>query len=150
VFYISYVGQSIQDNTIIPPSVVVSELLDYVNKGYLIQKESLITQHPLQAFSPRYFNGIDKRLFSYSSDYCTASRALMQERQAIKGFIVEALPEPDKDWKTVEIHRLISFLKNPIEFLLKQRLGIVLSEAKEEIKESEPFEIKGLAYYKLN
>ena len=151
VFYISYVGQSIQDNTIIPPSVVVSELLDYIKKGYLIeQKESIVTQHPLQAFSPRYFNGIDKRLFSYSSDYCTASRALMQERQTIKGFIVEALPEPDKDWKTVEIHRLISFLKQPIEFLLKQRLGIVLTEAKEEITESEPFEIKGLAYYKLN
>ncbi len=150
VFYISYVGQNIQDNTVIPPSVVVSELLDYINKGFLIPKDSFVTQHPLQAFSPRYFNGREKRLFSYSSEYCTASRALMQERRAAKGFIVEALPEPDNDWKTVEIHRLIRFFKNPIEFLLKQRLGIVLSEEPEELDQTEPFELKGLAYYKLN
>jgi exodeoxyribonuclease V gamma subunit len=150
VFYISYVGQNIQDNTIIPPSVLVSELLDYINKGFLIPKETFVTQHPLQAFSPRYFNGLDKYLFSYSSEYCTASRALMQERRTAKGFIVEALPEPDQEWKTVEIHRLIKFLKNPIEFLLKQRLGIVLSEDNYELNETEPFELKGLAYYKLN
>jgi exodeoxyribonuclease V gamma subunit len=148
IFYISYVGQSIQDNTIIPPSVLVSELLDYINKGFLIP--NFVIQHPLQAFSPRYFNNIDTNLFSYSNDYCTASRALMQEHQSVKGFIVEALPEPDNEWKIVEIHRLISFFKNPIQFLLKERLGIVLSKENEELNETEPFELKGLAYYKLN
>ena len=32
--YISYVGQSIKDNTEAPPSVLVSELLDYVAQGF--------------------------------------------------------------------------------------------------------------------
>ena len=31
--YISYLGQSIQDNSEIPPSVLVSELLDYIAQG---------------------------------------------------------------------------------------------------------------------
>ena len=31
--YISYVGQSVQDNSRIPPSVLVSELLDEIARG---------------------------------------------------------------------------------------------------------------------
>ena len=33
VFYISYVGRSLQDNTDLPPSVLVSELSDYIREG---------------------------------------------------------------------------------------------------------------------
>src|SRR5262249_55953388 len=32
--YISYVGQSVKDNSLAPPSVLVSELLDYVEQGF--------------------------------------------------------------------------------------------------------------------
>jgi exodeoxyribonuclease V gamma subunit len=57
--YISYVGQSIQDNTLIPPSVLVSELIDYVEQGFEIPgrniREHLHTRHRLQTFSPEYF-----------------------------------------------------------------------------------------------
>jgi len=57
--YISFVGQSIQDNSRIPPSVLVSELIDYIEKNYKIPEikisEHLVTGHRLQAFSPEYF-----------------------------------------------------------------------------------------------
>ncbi|MGE0084346.1 MAG: hypothetical protein AB7S75_07975, partial [Desulfococcaceae bacterium] len=40
--YISYVGQSLHDNTPIPPSVLVSELTDYISQGF-----ELSSFHPL-------------------------------------------------------------------------------------------------------
>ena len=36
--HISYVGQSIQDNSIRPPSVLVSELLDTIDEGFKISR----------------------------------------------------------------------------------------------------------------
>ena len=57
--HISYVGQSIQDNSPRPPSVLVSELLDYIDQGYELQEgkilEHVVVKHRLQAFSPEYF-----------------------------------------------------------------------------------------------
>ncbi|MGE0086710.1 MAG: exodeoxyribonuclease V subunit gamma, partial [Desulfococcaceae bacterium] len=56
--YISYVGQSLHDNTPIPPSVLVSELTDYISQGVElpeknrdIVKEHILAQHRLQPFS---------------------------------------------------------------------------------------------------
>src|SRR6185369_3591007 len=44
--YISYVGQSVKDNSAIPPSVLVSELLDVVGESF-----TALTRHRLQPFS---------------------------------------------------------------------------------------------------
>jgi len=156
-FYVSYVGQSIHDNSVMPPSVLASELLDYISKGFTHPQHNnildyLITLHPLQAFSPRYFNETDKHLFSFSSEYCTASTALQNERRGINAFIVEPLPEPQPiaAWKTVEINRLTRFFRNPTEFLLKERLGIELQTGEGLLDETEPFEVQGLDRYNLN
>ena len=156
-FYLSYVGHNIHDNTVMPPSVVVSELLDYINKGFIHSPQNnilnhLITQHPLQAFSPRYFNGTEKHLFSFSGEYCTASTALLSKYQSAKTFIIEALPEPQPiaEWKTTDINRLTRFFRNPTEFLLRERLGIELQAEEDLLEESEPFEVQGLERYTLN
>ncbi len=58
--YISFVGQSVQDNSVIPPSVLVSELIDYIEKNFEFPEKNIIndhllTKHRLQAFSPEYF-----------------------------------------------------------------------------------------------
>jgi len=152
-FYISYVGQSIHDNTIIPPSVLISELLDYVSKAFTSSQQNIldyvITRHPLQAFSPRYFNNTEP-LFSFSSEYCTASAVLLNKRQAAKNFFEVPLPTPQPEWKTIEINSLTRFFKNPTEFLLRERLGIELKAGESLVNESEPFEVQGLERYNLN
>jgi exodeoxyribonuclease V gamma subunit len=155
-FYISYVGHSIHDNTVMPPSVLVSELLDYMGKGFVSPHQNLldnlVIHHPLQAFSPRYFNETDQHLFSFSDEYCSASSVLLNERQRAKDFIAESLPppQPEANWKTLDINRLARFFKNPTEFLLTQRLGIKLHSEANLLDESEPFEVRGLERYTLN
>ena len=74
--YISYTGQSIQDNSARPPSVVVSELLDYIDQGFEIPgtadiRDAIVVKHRLQAFSPEYFRG--QGLFSYSAENAAAA-----------------------------------------------------------------------------
>ncbi|MCK5878121.1 MAG: exodeoxyribonuclease V subunit gamma [Candidatus Marithrix sp.] len=145
-FYISYVGQSIHDNTTIPPSVLVSELLDYINIETEIFK---ITAHPLQAFSSHYFNQTSA-LFSFSNECCTASAALRQEYEEKRPFITTPLATPDSEYKTIELNNLIKFFNNPTAFLLRQRLGIELSKSTEVSDSNEPFEVSGLERYSLN
>ena len=61
VLYLSYQGQSLQDETEFPPSVLVGELLDALDKSFQFPKgdsrEKLGRVHRLQAFSPAYFDG---------------------------------------------------------------------------------------------
>jgi exodeoxyribonuclease V gamma subunit len=57
---VSYVGQSIADNTELPPSVVVNELLDALDAAFAAPgggraRDRIVQRHALQAFSPRYF-----------------------------------------------------------------------------------------------
>ena len=56
VLYLSWAGRSARDNSEQPPSVLVSQLRDYLAAGW--QGEVLgprTTEHPLQPFSRRYF-----------------------------------------------------------------------------------------------
>src|SRR5690606_29976666 len=65
--YLSYTGRSVRDNSELPPSVLVDELLDYIASGTTGEKntrDALIVQHPLHGFSNRY-NRSDKRLYSF-------------------------------------------------------------------------------------
>jgi len=54
--YVSYVGQHVRDNSIIPPSVIVSELMDYLEETFIHPEKELrshlLIKHPLQPFSP--------------------------------------------------------------------------------------------------
>jgi len=92
--YISYVGQSIQDNSRIPPSVLVSELLDTIEKGFELSGinilEHLVTVHRLQAFSPQYFQK-DSRLFSYSEENREAA-ASIAKNETVPPLITGTLP----------------------------------------------------------
>jgi len=57
---ISYVGQDVQDNSVILPSVLVSELTDYIDQGFYVDDgasaaENITRLHHLHAFHPDYF-----------------------------------------------------------------------------------------------
>ena len=149
---ISYVGQSIQDNSLLPPSVVVSELQDYIEQGFELPGggilEHVATRHRLQGFSPEYFTG-DERLFSYSEEYFDTAKRLVAPRRAPLPFIASGLSAPPAEWRTVDLDDLVRFFANPARFLLTGRLGIRLDEGDEVLPESEPFTLTGLERYLL-
>ncbi len=73
--YLSYIGQSIRTNEVIPPSVVVTEFLEVLESGY--GAKDIVVRHPLHPFSKKYFaEGGERRLFSYNSYSCRTVETL--------------------------------------------------------------------------
>ena len=148
-FTLSYVGQSGRDNSPIPPSVLVSELLDYAEARFGIPKDApLVTKHRLQPFSPVYFQG-DHELFSYSSENCAASEMATSERNQPPPFITAPISEPEPAWRVLDGVKLIRFFGNPAKFFVEERLELRLPRMDGMLEDSEPLEIDSLAKYRL-
>jgi exodeoxyribonuclease V gamma subunit len=152
--HISYVGQSIRDNSEAPPSVLVSELLDYVAQAYEMPganllKDHVIVRHRLQAFSAAYFNGTDRRLFSYSAENCRASLSRQGSRARPVAFLDAPLAEPEAEWRTVAVADLADFFSNPSKFLLTRRLKLRLDRRDEALEDVEPFGVDALDAYHM-
>ncbi len=138
--HISYSGRDQQDNSPKLPSVVVSELLDYIEQGYRLEggdiRHSLHIEHPLQPFSPRNFiHG------SYAAEW-------LHREPGHEAFVGGPLKHDD------EVHEptpdeLIRFALNPARQFLSEVLGVRPAEYEEALEESEPFEIDGLEAYQL-
>jgi len=145
---ITYVGQSIQDNSEISPSAVVSELIDILDLNY--RQQNVVIQHPLQPFNQKYFNNASP-LFSYSQNHAKIATLLADQNRATK----ESNPwwqggierEPAQ---TIELNALFKFFKNPQSHFLAESLGIRLHESEQEPAERERFELDSLDNYLIN
>ncbi len=152
-FIISYVGRSLKDNTDLPPSVLVGELLDYLAEGYTASdgrnmNNHVFTKHPLQPFSPLYFQG-NGRLFSYSEQNCQAARQSLATDRLDETFPGAGLPPlTGTQWDTLGIGQLCRFFYNPAEFLARNRLHIYYElDDSGTLEEREPFELDSLQAY---
>jgi exodeoxyribonuclease V gamma subunit len=180
--YLSYTGRSVRDNASLPPSVLVSELLDVlvpaiaqdVDSSDSLKKarERLLVAHPLQPFSPAAFNVEgDPRLRSFDTELAQALRrslaapavaesaAVAQPDDAqdddngtdidtddeeavaepLRPFFTAPLAAPGDEWREVGVEQLIQFFRNPARYLLRQRMGITLPRAEDELADDEPF-----------
>ena len=158
--HISYVGQSVRDNSTAPPSVLVSELLDYIEQGFFIERpdgsrapaaetrQRLIVQHRLQAFHADYFTP-GHRLFSYSQENCRASTVSRLGRQQPDAFLAKSLGAPPAEFRQATLRDLARFLANPAAFFLKQRLNIDLAPGAEAPEERETFRLDSLQSYQI-
>jgi exodeoxyribonuclease V gamma subunit len=149
VLYLSYVGQSIRDNSDLPPSVLVSELLDAVQRGFVFPENEdavfrLVVKHRLQGFNPAYFTGATA-LFSYSSDNFRALQ--MRNSVAMRPFIEEPLDGTLDEEQMVTIDDLVKFFANPSAFFLERSLGLKPATALRPLEEREPFGADGLDAY---
>jgi len=150
VFYISYVGQGIQDNTTIPPSVVVSGLLEYLDKAFTREGKpaggKAVMPHCLQAFNPEYFRK-GTGLFSYSPDNARAAQALRSRIQE-NGEDVN-LCEPDEGLKKIDLQGFIRFFRNPAEYFLRNRLAAAFPSTDAAVEDREPFDLGSLERYEV-
>ena len=157
---ISYIGQSVKDNSEAPPSVVVCELLDALDQGFTTAEDGalrqrIVTRHRLQGFNPAYFSA-GQQLFSYSHDNFQGARALLTQRSAAagpataNGFMTAELAPGDDTQHTVTLAQLVKFMQNPTQYFLRNRLGIYIDRNDEMLQDQEPFSLDGLANYQLS
>lgn len=142
---VTYQGLSIQNNDDIAPSVVISELLDALESYY--QLTGLVTKHPLQAFSHRYFEE-SSDLFSFSQTNYETANALIKTKQQPEQWWQGSLETEIRD--VIELSDLFSFYRHPQNYFLQHKLGLNFAAIEENIDERELFELNGLDLYDIN
>lgn len=158
--YLSYVGRDPRDNAVLPPSVLLSEVLEAVDMTAVCRSErarepasadasqpieakaseKILIAHPLQPFSPRNFN--DAACAGFSLPWFRAAQRLAEPPQTSAQPFASLLVEPDEAWLTIEPSQLLQCFRHPARFLLEQRLGLRLADAQESLASDEPFDLE--------
>lgn len=170
---ISWVGRSIHDNELQPPSVLLSQLRDHIAASWQLagadqdsardqaQEQAqeaggkallaaLTTEHPLQPFSRAYFQhgqpGADNRLFSYAHEW----HAVHDPAPASTSTPSDDAPLPAlAQERPLTLAQLGGFLKAPAKAFFATRLGVHLSVDDTDTLEHEPFGFDGLGLWQL-
>ncbi|AEI15843.1 exodeoxyribonuclease V, gamma subunit [Flexistipes sinusarabici DSM 4947] len=140
--YISYTGQSIKDNSDIPPSPVVAGLLEYVRQisggGY-----SLINKHKLHPFSITYFDEKEK-MFSYSKTNFQIAESYLETPVTDEDRGEDILTEDAKPPSEIDIEEIAYFFKNPLRYYFKNNLGIYPENLAQDNEDVEPLNLNNL------
>ncbi|MCI5180365.1 MAG: exodeoxyribonuclease V subunit gamma, partial [Candidatus Electrothrix sp. AW3_4] len=159
----SWEGRDQQDNSSLPPSVVVSELRDYINRGWSADKgkkeqtaaESLTVEYPLQPFSRLCFAGNPKTA-SYAKEWLPGPLAgAGPVTSSVAGhavFLESPLPllSTAEPYQQVDLSRLVRFWNHPVRFFLEQRMGLRSRYNDEVLPETEAFALDHLQRYVLS
>jgi exodeoxyribonuclease V gamma subunit len=160
---ITYVGQSLKDGKPLPPSVLVSELIDHVAESFVLAPEPsaeratprerverrLVLRHPLSVASPRYFGADDDaRLFSYSSASCQAAAALCRPMQRRPSFSRLSRPAASGVIE-VSLAELERGLMRPSREFCQRRLALYLGDDLARVEEREPFVLNHLERWQI-
>ena len=142
--YISYVGRSIIDNQAKEPSVLVSQLLDYLtdNLDEQSRRIPLVQQHSMTIFSPQNFSKTHR---TFAKEWLPLAQ---NAKRAVEDFIQPSLSTESES--RIELAQLIRFVQNPVRFFFEQRLGVYFRAEEELIGDSENFTLDKLALYKIN
>ncbi|WP_326491634.1 hypothetical protein [Desulfolithobacter dissulfuricans] len=166
--HISWIGRDQRDMSLLPPSVVVSELRDYIDRSSVaagagnssvsdtpsvsdtLPVSALLTvEYPLQPFSASCFTGTVYR--SHAAHWLPPR----DPRVDSPAFVRQALSDPGDDsgpggaWESVDINLLARFWSHPVRFFLQERLGLRLWVGEEALAENEPFAPDALERYQL-
>ncbi len=165
ILYLSYIGLSEKTGEKLPPSVVVSELLDLLQKSYGIGEEEIAAYHPLYPFSKKYFlaeeeEGEAGKFFSYNQRDFAAAEAQKRAAEAADKDISASNPfnwwqgevkqDEEQGKQSLAITELFAFIKNPQRYFVKRVLGISLDEGEAAREDRECFAVDTLQKYHAN
>jgi exodeoxyribonuclease V gamma subunit len=147
---LSCVGRSVRDDSERAPSVVVSELLDYVALRFGESvREQAVVDHSMQAFGRRYFSGEDPRLFTYSEADASAARAFAGRAAAgpepLEVAPIEVSDETLERWSNLAPEELERFFKDPAGAFLRDQFGVGFWDESPALEGEEAIEQDALA-----
>ena len=171
--YLSYIGQSQKTNEALVPSVVLEELIDYLEQSYIVDnsaggkdlRDQIIVPHKLQPFDPVYFTqeGVCAPYFSYDQHWWQ----VVKSQQDAVGILASDNPvDPHKDrfdhkestkrsniqaldpgLDRIDLKDLCLFWRHPIKHFYRQLLDINLDLESERLSDHEVFQHDGLEQY---
>lgn len=150
--YISYTGNSLQDNSELPPSTLVDELLDYMDRLFIDASNEKVPFtaairhfHPMQAYSPRQFS---EGHFSYQRHWYEIGQQLADSSKTeARCWPTSKLVSIEAD-SHINIEDMRRFLQDPLQYFFADTLGIRFYSEDIESDE-ETFELDGLQRWQL-
>ncbi|QGM80055.1 exodeoxyribonuclease V subunit gamma [Otariodibacter oris] len=144
ILYISYIGQSLTGGDKKPPSILVSQLQDFIVQNLQNSDAFNICEHPMTVFSPKNFTGNN---VSYDKEWIEAK---YQNTDQKKSTFLSTLVRQEEDLPNeIEIRDLIAYLQSPVKFFFQYHLGVRFDDQETLIPESEHFELSHLDQYLL-
>ncbi|MCL2154217.1 MAG: exodeoxyribonuclease V subunit gamma [Leptospirales bacterium] len=153
--YISYIGKDINTGTELNPSIVVSELIEYIKNYYKVNVagknivDYIFKTHRIQSYNPVYFIS-DSGFFTYQGSKLDGAKSYAKNEKTDFKFINESLPTLTDDEKNITVNELAQFLVNPAKWVMNRRLGLYLTLRSDEYIAEEPFTLDSLDLYRLN
>ena len=141
--YISWQGRRSTDNQAMPPSVLVSQLRDYLQARFSPETNAVL--QPLQAFSAQYFKP-NASFFTYADDWEKTQQGPDISSSQDASFPSESNAPSISELSLKECERL---LKQPVEVYWRSRLGVQLNGPEEALQDDENFALTGLDRYVL-
>ena len=155
--YISYIGRTIQDNSERFPSVLVSELVDYIGQSFCLPEDRqsdvdtsaertiahLRHLHSRMPFAAENFLP-QARYQSYAAEWLPAAKASGVPHPPFMQ------PLPDANITELNFDQLLRFWRHPVRAFFSQRLGVSFSAEDMELPDAEPFILDNLSRYQLN
>ncbi|XKM13161.1 exodeoxyribonuclease V subunit gamma [Orbaceae bacterium ac157xtp] len=157
--YISYIGRDIQTNDTRYPSILVDELLDFLQDNFVLKGDEallpqnsaenlldyLVFEHARMPFNPDNFMSHNKacNLISYANEWLPAAKK--------EGITQSFLSHLDNvTIENVTLDDLKRFYLHPIREITKKRLGYALNQMDEQLPEAENFNLDNLQLYHIN
>lgn len=146
---ITYPAFSLRDQSATEPSVVLSELLEYLDQRFEIKGiQPWIITHPRDGFHPDYFSG-NGNLVNFSRSHYAAALARTRPAPATTrgtALIPEREEWRERKWSPQELARIIA---HPTRAFLERGLGIRLPGERDLLPENDPDRLGSLDGYSV-
>ncbi|MFC5282042.1 exodeoxyribonuclease V subunit gamma [Pedobacter alpinus] len=136
--YISYIGQSAKDNSSIPPSALVDELIDYLQTKYTVNDElakEIIVKHALHSFSLK--NQQSGKINYLAVKDSAKHRFFLTQQKEVLTF------------NQIAVKDFINFFKNPFKAYFNKVLRIYYNNDDTLLTDTELFDINHLQSWRL-
>ncbi|MFI3310109.1 exodeoxyribonuclease V subunit gamma [Ewingella allii] len=155
--YISYIGRSIQDNSERYPSVLVTELLEYIGQSYCLdgdegltadQSAERVTKH-LLCWHPR--TPFDATNFEAGNEHQSFAAEWLPAASRKSDDVLD-FNQPLEPVATTEVtlENLLRFYRHPIKAFFQMRLNVSFVLEETELSDEEPFILDNLDRYQFN
>jgi exodeoxyribonuclease V gamma subunit len=155
--YISYIGRSIQDNTERYPSVLVTELVDYIAQSFHLPGDEALDVdssaqrvlahlhclHSRMPFDPQNF-APQAEYRSFAHEWLPAARGSGEPHPP---FMQPLAPLTISE---LNFDRLLRFWRHPVRAFFTLRLGVSFALEQTELPDAEPFVLDALDRYQIN
>ena len=155
--YISYIGRSIQDNTERYPSVLVTELVDYIAQSFHLPGDETLDVdssaqrvmahlhclHSRMPFDPQNF-APQSEYRSFAHEWLPAARGSGEPHPPFMQLL------PPLKLSELSFEQLLRFWRHPVRAFFTLRLGVSFALEQTELPDAEPFVLDALDRYQIN